>query len=159
MVLQARPYVRVTALDIYRGDQFGIGDNTPQRLLANARVAGVADRVDVKVGDMRQMPFGDRSFDAAVSAYAIDHLGQDGVRQSLAEASRVLRPRGQLLLLVVNVDGWVRLAFPSLHGHGYFSRPQYRDRWRDALAAAGFDVIEDGTPPTTLYLLASRRAD
>ena len=51
-----RPQARVTALDAYRG-YFGIDDNTPERLMRNARAAGVADRVHVQVADMRRLPF------------------------------------------------------------------------------------------------------
>ena len=43
-VLLARPGVRVTALDIYTG-HFGIEDNTPERLMANARVAGATEEL------------------------------------------------------------------------------------------------------------------
>ena len=39
-LLLARPQARVTALDAYRG-YFGIDDNTPERLMRNARAAGV----------------------------------------------------------------------------------------------------------------------
>jgi len=157
MVLLARPAARVTALDIYKGKEFGIDDNTPDRLLANAKVAGVADRVEVTVADMRQMPFPDGSFDAAVSAFAIDHLRKDGVERALAETSRVLRPHGQFLLMTLNVDGWIRFAFPSIHGHGYFGHSPDPERWREALSAAGLDVVEEGTPPATMYFLASKR--
>ena len=62
-VLQARPQARVTALDIYSG-YFGIEDNTPERLMANARAAHVGDRLDWKVGDMRKLPFSDGEYDA-----------------------------------------------------------------------------------------------
>jgi ubiquinone/menaquinone biosynthesis C-methylase UbiE len=151
--------VRPTALDIYKGTEYGIDDNTPDRLLANAKVAGVADRVDVTVADMRQMPFPDDSFDAAVSAFAIDHLPKDGVERSLAETSRVLRPHGQFLLMTLNVDGWIRFAFPSIHGHGYFGHAPDVAKWRDALTTAGFNVVEVGTQPATLYLLAERKAE
>ena len=113
MVALGRPASRVTALDIYRGPEYSIDDNTPARLMANARVAGVANRVDVKVGDMRQVPFDTGTFDAGVSAYAINHLHGDGAARALAEAARVIRVRGQFLLMVVNVDWWVRVAFPS----------------------------------------------
>src|SRR5687768_2857191 len=60
-VLHARPQARVTALDIYSG-YFGIDDNTPERLMANARAGGVADRLDWKVGDMRKMPVADGEY-------------------------------------------------------------------------------------------------
>ncbi len=156
MVLLARPQARVTALDIF-DDRFGIVGNTPDRLRANARTAGVAERLDVQTGDMRQMPFLDASFDAAVSSFAIDHLNREGVARSLTELHRVVRPRGQMLLMVVNPDGWVRTAFPFLLHHGYFGGRPRPERWRAALATAGFDVIEEGTQPATLYLLARRQ--
>lgn len=156
MVLLSRPRARVTALDLYSGS-FGIVDNTPDRIRANARVAGVADRLDVRTGDMRALPFDDATFDAAVSVAAIDHLDDAGVTRALAEAARVVRPGGEFLLVVINIDAWVTFAYPLPHGHGgYFTREQRVDRWRAALETAGFDVAEQGTKPATLYFLARR---
>lgn len=156
MVLLARPGARVTALDLYSG-YFGIDDNTPARILANVRAAGAEDRFDVRTGDMRALPFADASFDGAVSVASIDHLDADGVRRALDEAKRVLRPGGELLLVVINIDGWVRLAYPLPHGHSrYFTREQPAERWRTALVNAGFEVAEQGTHPATLYFLARR---
>src|SRR5262245_61298229 len=157
MVLRSRPAARVTALDIFSGN-YGINGNTPERLRANAAVAGVADRLDVIAGDMRAMPFADGSFDAAVSAFAIDHLNREGVTRSLAEIARVLRPGGEFLLMTLHVDAWVRVAFPLPPGHGYFSQSPGSERWRPALDAAGLDLIEEGTRPATLYLLTRKRA-
>ena len=157
MVLLARPSARVTALDIYRG-YFGIDDNTPQRIRANARAAGVEDRLDVTVGDMREMPLPDASYDAVVSAFAIDHLNREGVTKTLSEVARVLRPHGEFLFIVLNVDGWVRLAYPLPHGHGYFSHAPAAQHWRSELEAAGFEIVEQGARPATLYLLARKRS-
>jgi SAM-dependent methyltransferase len=155
MVLRGRPCAQVTALDIYRG-YYGIDDNTPERIRRNARVAGVEDQLQVVTGDMRDMPLPDGEFDAVVSAFAIDHLSRDGVARSLAEVARVLRPGGEFLLMIINVDAWIRLAYPLPHGHGYFSEAQNADRWRAALATAGLDVVEQGSDPGTLYFLARR---
>lgn|SRR5262249_32819120 len=74
MVLLDRPRTTVVALDRF-SEGYGIDGNTPDRLRANAAIAGVADRLEVQVGDMRELPLADASFDAVVSAYAIDHLG------------------------------------------------------------------------------------
>jgi SAM-dependent methyltransferase len=155
MVLKSRPGATLTALDIYSG-HFGIAQNTPDRLMANARIAGVADRVDVKVGDMRRIPLADASYDAVVSVAAIDHLRANDVKKALGEAARVLEPRGELLLINVNVDWWIRTAFPWMHGHGYFGRPQDAGRWRSMIEAAGFEMVEQGTRPATMYFLARR---
>ncbi len=156
MVLQARPAARVTAVDIYRG-YFGIDDNTPARIKANARVAGVEGRLDVETADIRALPFTDASYDAAVSAFVIDHLNREGVTKSLAEVARVLRPGGEFLLIVLNVDTWVRVAYPLPHGHGYFSHSPAATHWRSAIEGAGLEVVEQGTRPALLYVLARRR--
>lgn len=155
MVLMSRPEARVVALDRFAG-YYGIVDNTPDRLLANARAAGVDARLETTVGDMRSMPFEDATFDAAVSAYAIDHLASADVARTFAEVHRVLRPNGELLLMVINPDLWVRVALPFLHGHGYFGGPAFPERWRARLAAAGLRVVEEGTQPATLYFLARK---
>ncbi len=157
MVLLARPDSRVLALDLYEG-YFGIPDNKPERLFANATKAGVEDRIQARVGDMREMPLDDDSLDAAVSAFAIDHLSRDGVQRSLAEIRRVVRPDGQFLLMVINPDIWIRVAYPFFVHHGYFGGRTDHQRWISFLTDAGFEVIEHGTAPGTLYLLARNRS-
>jgi SAM-dependent methyltransferase len=157
-ILRARPQARVTALDAYRG-YFGIDDNTPERLMRNARAAGVDDRVRVEVADMRALPFEAHSFDAAFSVAAIDHLPWDGITEALRETARVLRPDGQLLIVSLNSDAWIKVAMPwSMHGHGFWSSTQNQRRWREALEAAGFTLVEHGTRPATVYFLATKAA-
>lgn len=155
-LLLARPLAQVVAVDRYRG-YYGIDDNTPARLQENARRAGVADRVLVEVADMRELPFAAGEFDAAMSVAALDHLRWNGIEQTLRETARVLKPRGQLLIVSINVDGWVRVAMPwSMHGHTWGSI-QNRAPWRRALDQAGFDTTEVWTQPAYLYQLATRR--
>jgi SAM-dependent methyltransferase len=156
MVLLSRPAAKVVALDRFTG-YYGIDDNTPDRLRANARAAGAEDRVEVRVGDMREMPFDDESFDGVVSVAAIDHLNREGVERTLAEVTRVLRPDGQFLLMVVNPDIWTKIAMPFLHGHGYFGGRAYPEQWRSQLTAAGLDIVEEGTQPASLYFLTQKR--
>jgi SAM-dependent methyltransferase len=155
-VLQARPRATATALDIYSG-YFGIEDNTPERLMANARAGRVADRLDWTVGDMRKMPFADREFDAVVSAYAMDHVGDDGAVAAVRETARVIKPQGDFLLLLVNVDGWVRFVSLLPH-HGLGHHPAANtERWRTLLEQEGFEVLEQGHQPATLWFLGRRR--
>ena len=101
------------------------------------------------------MPLSDGSLDAAVSAYVIDHLNLDGVERSLSEIRRVLRPEGEFLLMVVKPDAWIRFAYPMFAEHGYFGA-DHSARWRGHLEDAGFTIVEEGTMPGTLYLLAKK---
>ena len=158
MVLQARPQARVTSLDRFAAG-YGIEGNNPERLLANARLAGVADRVEIQTGDAREMPFPGAKFDAAVSSYVIDHLGREGTRRALSETYRVLRPGGEFLLIVINRDGWVSFIYPFLHGHGYFGQKPARTQWNESMARAGFEIAEDGTIPGSVYVVGRKRRD
>lgn len=119
---------------------------------------GVDDRVQIEVADMRTLPFAANSFDAAISVAAIDHLRWDDVEQALSEVARVLEPAGQLLIVSLDADGWVRIAMPwSLHGGGFWGSSPNRERWRSVLDRCGFDVTEVGMKPATLYFLATKR--
>jgi SAM-dependent methyltransferase len=151
-LLLARPRVTVTAVDIYSG-YFGIEDNTPERLLRNARIAGVADRAEAKVGDARELPLASGAYDGVISVAAIDHLPRAGIPKALAEAARVLKPQGEFLLMIVNVDTWAWLASPHAMAHHRAADP---DRWRALLEASGFDIVEQGTQPAALYFLGRK---
>ncbi len=151
-VLLARPHVTATGVDIYSG-YWGIDGNTPARFMKNMRIAGADGRADARVGDLRDMPFGDGSFDAVVSSYAIDHLRRDARRQALHEVARVLKAHGDFLLLIVNTDWWTWLVSPPMAHH---FRPDAA-RWRAQLDDAGFVVEEEGTRPVTLYWLARKK--
>jgi SAM-dependent methyltransferase len=152
-VLLMRPKAIVTGFDIYSG-YWGIDDNTPERFMKNARIAGVADRAATRTGDMRDMPFHDGEFDAVVSSYAIDHLRRDDLMKGISEVARVLKPRGDFLVLIVNPD-WLTWVFaPPIAHH---PRPDPL-RWRSLLEQAGLAVIEEGAKPATLYFLAQKSA-
>ena len=151
-VLLARPRATVTAVDIYQG-YYGIDDNTPARLMANARIAGVADRATVQTGDARALPLDTGAYDGVISVAAIDHLPRAGIPRALAEASRVLKPGGEFLLTIVNVDGWAWIASP----HAMVHHPAAdRSRWRSLLESAGFEVVEQGTQPGALYFFSRK---
>ena len=158
MVLRSRPGTTVTGLDRYTG-YYGIDDNTPERLRANARIGGVEDRLRIQVGDMRELPFKDGEFDAALSVAAMDHLSRKDIPTALAETARILKPGGEFLFVTVNSDFWVHLMMPTaLHGHGYWSWRANQEQWRQRITSAGFDVVEVGRRPATLYFLARKKS-
>lgn len=156
MVLQARPQTTVVAMDLFADSyerHFGSRESARQRILANLKAAGVDQRVTIETGDMRSLPFAPASFDAIVSAYAIDHLNRDGIGRAIGEASRVLKPGGEFLLMVVGKDPWLNFSFGPLLMHSGTRGPEW---WTGRLQDAGFQVLEHGTRPATLYLLARK---
>jgi len=156
MVLAARPQATLVALDLFADSferHFGPGESPQERLLRNLKAAGVEQRATIQTSDMRKLPFEAASFDAIVSSYAIDHLNREGINQTLAEAARVVKPGGEFLLMLIANDRWVKFVFGPLLSHGPTHGPTW---WKERLKEAGFQVVEEGTSPATLYFLLRR---
>jgi len=92
------PRGRAAGADIWnRHDQSGNSHAATER---NAIAEGVADRVSLADADARDLPFPDGSFDVVVSNLVIHNISDDeGRRQALREAVRVLRPGGRLRIV------------------------------------------------------------
>src|SRR5215467_4911539 len=73
---------QVTGIDLWSThDQSG---NARAVTLQNASLEGVDDRVDIRTGDMRTLPFSDGSFDLVVSSLAIHNINSnDGRAQAV----------------------------------------------------------------------------
>jgi ubiquinone/menaquinone biosynthesis C-methylase UbiE len=105
------------------------------RARRKARRAGLDMRLDR--GFAQELPYPDGSFDRVFSSLMLHHLDSTSKDQLLAEARRVLRPDGLLVL----AD-----AVVGEHGHGGLRRmrAQLHDNVGDAVsrrvAAAGFTV-------------------
>jgi SAM-dependent methyltransferase len=84
-------------VDIWRRED--LSNNRVETTLRNARLEGVAERVQVEEADARQLPFGDASFDAVVSLNVLHNIAQREEREkALAEIGRVLKPGGRLVI-------------------------------------------------------------
>jgi SAM-dependent methyltransferase len=73
--------------------------------------------VAAAVADVRRLPFSRMAFDTVFSDSTLDHFeSEDGIRRSLEELHRVLRPGGTLLLTMdnpVNPLVWIRNLRPA----------------------------------------------
>lgn len=91
------PHGKVTGVDIWQ--ERDLGGNDPAAIRANAEAAGVADRLAVDTGDARALPYRDAAFDVVASMTALHNIpDKAGRRAALAEAWRVTRPGGQILI-------------------------------------------------------------
>jgi ubiquinone/menaquinone biosynthesis C-methylase UbiE len=86
---------RATGIDIWSsGDQAA---NTAEATRRNAELEGVDDRVDVRDGDARAIPFPDATFDVIVSSLALHNIENRAEREkALAEIVRVLKPNARI---------------------------------------------------------------
>ncbi len=81
-------------------------DSSTKMVLAASERLRRLENVEVQEGDMHELPFADASFDLVVLMHALSYA--DHPAEAVAEAARVLRPGGRMLLT-------------SLAGHGHRS--------------------------------------
>ena len=76
----------------------GIDVSTGMLEVATRKVEskGLADRVDLSVGDARQLPYKDDSFDAVFASFTFELFSLNDIPAVLAEVARVLKPGGRL---------------------------------------------------------------
>ena len=88
---------KAVGVDIWNAED--LSGNRPEATLENARLEGVAERVEVKDGDARRLPFADGAFDVIVTHEALHNIGNAAERDTaVREIARVLRPGGRLFL-------------------------------------------------------------
>lgn len=114
-------------------------------------------------GDMGRLPLQAGSVDAITAYHAVFHVPQADHPEVYREFARVLRPGG-LVLTTVGGSRYetVRRGWLGSDERMFFSTPG-RDRTREQLRAAGFDVrwerhVDDPLGSAALFFLAELRA-
>lgn len=95
---------RAVGVDIWQTeDQAG---NRAEATMENARVEGVADRIELKDGDARSLPFESDTFDVVVSSWALHNIYNKSERETaIKEIVRVLKPGGRLAIVDIRHTG------------------------------------------------------
>jgi len=128
----------VSQLLAQRARQVWCIDNSPRMVEVGAELAkknGLAN-LAYKLGDIEQVPLADRSVDLAILSQALHHAQHP--QAAVAEAHRILRPGGQLLVLDLNEHAFEK------------ARELYADVWlgfkesalHSFLKRAGFTKVE-----------------
>jgi SAM-dependent methyltransferase len=113
-------------------------DCSPQ-MLAHAEAKGLA----TVRADATKLPFAEESFDASMLIAMIHHV--DRPERAIAEARRVLRPRGRLALMVFTRedidDSWCMDYFPASRPWMYETHPPLRELLAELPGARRIPVI------------------
>jgi ubiquinone/menaquinone biosynthesis C-methylase UbiE len=142
-----------------------ISERMLERLDDTAAADGV-NNVEPLVADLRRLPLEDESATLVVSNYAFHHLDDPGKELALAEARRILRPGGRLLigdmmfslsleprdrrlvwekvrgLLKRGPAGMVRILRNALRVlAGRWEQPATPESWQEMLVARGFEQV------------------
>lgn len=90
------------AVGIDKWQQEDLSGNNAEGTLSNAMIEGVAEKVEVRAGDARKLPFDDASFHVVLSSMALHNIYNAGERQTaVREIARVLKSGGRLLIVDV----------------------------------------------------------
>ncbi|MET9311748.1 class I SAM-dependent methyltransferase [Kribbella sp. NPDC003505] len=130
----------------YRGDVEVVAvDIDRERVeVAADRLQALGRAVRVAVADGQRLPFGDDSFDAVVCTLAVCDV--DDRAATLAEAYRVIRPGGELVLLDHFEKRW-RHGRPATVGERVgFTLVERRRRWAGYFERARLRKPIEGSP-------------
>jgi SAM-dependent methyltransferase len=137
---------RILAWASRRGARaYGVDISEPTVIQARAAFDG--EPLHGAVGDVRDLPFADASFDAIYSMGTIEHF--DETERAVGEMARVLKPGGRAIIGVPNRhDPFLRpllattLQALGLYGYGY-EKSYSRRGLREMLERAGLTVVAE----------------
>ena len=125
----------------------GIDISEPTVIQARRAFAPGPGALQGAVGDVRELPFRDNSFDAIYSMGTVEHF--DETEHAVEEMSRVLKPGGRAIVGVPNRhDPFLRPLFATalqavgLYGYGY-EKSYSRRALREMLQRAGLEVVAE----------------
>ena len=92
------PRGRAVGVDVWNAQD--LTGNSMAATERNARAEGVADRVELKTADARQLRFADATFDYVFSSMALHNIYEAAGREkAVREIARVLKPGGRVVLV------------------------------------------------------------
>jgi ubiquinone/menaquinone biosynthesis C-methylase UbiE len=134
--------------------------------LDDMAVADGVNNVEPLVADLRRLPLGDECATLVVSNYAFHHLDDPGKELALAEARRILRPGGRLVICDMMFSLSLesrdrRLVWEKVRGllrrgpagvvrilrngarvvAGRWEQPATPEAWEEMLVARGFEQV------------------
>ncbi len=129
---------------------YGVDISAPtvrQALAAFERDSDPRHGLQATVGDVRDLPFADNSFDAVYSMGTIEHFNE--TEYAITEMARVLKPGGRAIIGVPNRhDPFLRplfsttLQFLGLYGYGY-EKSYSRRALRRMVERSGLVVVAE----------------
>lgn len=103
-VLLAKRGFRVSGMD-FSHEALSLAPNT-------IRHYGVEGRIDLRQGDLMNVPFADNEFDYAMCWGVLMHV--PNVERAMAELARVVKPGGTLLISEANMHSWQATGIRTL---------------------------------------------
>ncbi len=88
---------KAIGIDIWRAED--LSDNTLANALANSAIENVADKIEIKTEDARNLSFADNTFDVVLSQFCLHNIDNKlEEEKACSEIARVLKPNGIALI-------------------------------------------------------------
>jgi ubiquinone/menaquinone biosynthesis C-methylase UbiE len=125
---------------ISKGMSVVSSDLSPEMVRASRRLVPEAYAV---VADMRNLPFGDQSFDGVLCAYSLMHVPFPANRDALSEFARVLTPGGMMQLMLKDVPHSYQFTSSRVSGVSGLMQPWQKAELVAEVERLGFRVVAD----------------
>jgi len=125
---------KVVGIDIFKG----VSGTSPEPAHKNAKIEGVADKVEFKHGNILSAPFKDNTFDVVNAGSVLHEIhGHENQQKAMQEIYRVLKPGGKFVTLEI-------LRTPKLFllmlFFGFVWSP--KDRWMKLISQSGLKNLK-----------------
>jgi len=128
------------------GKVYGLDISDGMRKVTQSRIgqAGLAKRVELKLGDAAKLPFEANSFDAVFTSFTLELFDTPEIRVVLQECQRVLNGGGRICVVAMSKEGKPNAAV-KFYEWGHTKYPNYVDcrpiYVRKALEEANFQIV------------------
>jgi len=130
-----------------------VGDGGKRLLEQNLKVANIRDKVDIQIHDITNLTFENEVFDAAISTYVLDHMGNDQLK-GLKGINRILKKNGKLLMMIMLPNYFTIMMFNIISVLKLTSHK----KWNQLIKEANFKCIDDGDINGGHYFLLEKAA-
>ena len=119
--------------------------------LENLKKKQLDTSVDLATANIKAMPYEDDTFDLVFISFVLDLLPQEDISKALAEAKRVVKPGGRLIIVSMTKQGggiyraarwlyeWMYYKWPTILGYRTSCRPLYIEH---DVARAGLSITQ-----------------
>ena len=134
------------------GKVYGLDLSEGMRHITQSRVeqAGLAERVELKLGDAAHLPFEANFFDAVFTSFTLELFDTPEIPVVLQQCRNVLRSGGRICVVAMSKEG-KDSATRRLYEWGHSKFPNYIDcrpiYVGKVLEEAGFQIVDKTTKP------------
>jgi demethylmenaquinone methyltransferase/2-methoxy-6-polyprenyl-1,4-benzoquinol methylase len=140
------PQGRVDALDLTQA----MLDQAASKLQS----LGLGDRVALKQGNARELPYPDGKFDLVYNGYMFDLIPLDGFLPILKEMFRVLKPGGKLVLVNMSKPDEKKTFYETVYEKGWAVMPCRPVLMSSLVEQTGFTNVQRTYRPSHGFLVS-----